>query len=74
MWTSGNEGRPIPRRSARLREKLGEYSKRTIDAQHFPMSAIREAVARAETADTSPDNRWPQSTGTHVYKVVKKLM
>jgi len=59
---------------ARLREKLGEYSKRTIDAEHFPMSAIREAVARAEAADTSPADRWPQSTGTHVYKVVKKLV
>jgi hypothetical protein len=59
---------------ASLRELLGVYSKRTIDAQHFPLSAIREAVTRAEATDTSPYDRWPQSTGTHVYKVVKKLM
>jgi len=58
----------------RLREILGEYSKRTIDARHFPAESVRDAIAQAEALDTNPDDRWPQATGTHVYKVVRKLL
>ncbi len=57
-----------------LRAVLGSYSKRTIDAQHFPMESIREAVERAKNGDPNPNDRWPQSTGTQVYKVVEKLI
>ncbi len=57
----------------RLREILGEYSKRTIDAKHFPPASVRDAISQAESLDTNPNDRWPQATGTHVYKVVRKL-
>lgn len=52
----------------------GEYSKKTIDAQYFPLSSIQDAVAQAENLDPNPTDRWPQSTGTHVYKLVRRLL
>ncbi|MBL7115965.1 MAG: RloB domain-containing protein [Kiritimatiellae bacterium] len=57
-----------------LKAILGEYSKRTIDARHFPLSSIQDAVAQAETLDSNPNDRWPQMTGSHVYKLVRKLL
>lgn len=59
---------------SRLREVLGNYSKRSINADHFPESSIKDAVSRAEATDHSSGDRWPQSTGTHVYKIVKRLI
>jgi hypothetical protein len=59
---------------ARLRELLGEYSKRTLDARHFTPDSMREAVMRAEMLARNPTDRWPQTTGSHVYKVVRKLL
>ena len=35
---------------------------------------FQDAVNRAETLDPNPADRWPQSTGTHVYKLVRKLL
>ncbi len=58
----------------RLKDILGEYSKRTIDPKHFSTKTAAIAVARAEELDDPPTDRWPQKTGSHVYKVVKKLL
>jgi len=58
----------------RLREALGEYSKRTIDPARFSPDTAALAVARAEKLDAASDDRWPQRTGSHVYRVVKKLL
>ncbi|NQU23078.1 MAG: RloB domain-containing protein [Candidatus Nealsonbacteria bacterium] len=58
----------------RLKHALGGYSKRSIDATQFCLEAVHVAVARAENLDESPDDRWPQKTGSHVYRVVKKLL
>lgn len=58
----------------RLRKILGEYSKRTVDPKHFSPETAIVAVARAEKLDDTPADRWPQKTGSHVYKVVKKLL
>jgi len=59
---------------ARLKEVLGEYTKNTIDIKRFSHESIRNAVAQAEALDSAPEARWPGSTGTHVYKVVRKLL
>ena len=58
----------------RLKDTLGEYSKRSIDCERFSRDAAMIAVDRAEKLDESPDDRWPQKTGSHVYRVVKKLL
>jgi hypothetical protein len=58
----------------RLREILRSYNKRNITNSQFPIESIVLAVERAERLDRSPDDRWPQNIGSHVYKVVKKLL
>lgn len=58
----------------RLKEILGAYNKRNIDCSQFPCDTIRVAVARAEKLDESPEDRWPPKTGSHVYRVIKKLL
>ena len=58
----------------RLREMLGSYNKRRIDCDHFSFDAAADAVARAERLDGCSNDRWPQKTGTHVYRLVKKLL
>jgi len=56
----------------RLREALGAYSKRTIPGSCSPSTAAI-AVDRAERLDGGSNDRWPQRTGSHVYRVVKAL-
>ncbi len=58
----------------RLNDILGGYSKRRIGPDRFTPEAIEMAVARAEKLDGAPDDRWPRKTGSHVYRVVKKLL
>lgn len=58
----------------RLKDVLGEYSKRSVDPSRFSKDSIAVAIGRAESLDTSPVDRWPQKNGSHVYKLVKKLL
>ncbi len=58
----------------RLKDTLGGYSKRSIDSERFSRDAAMIAVERAEKLDGSSGEPWPQKTGTHVYRVVKKLL
>jgi hypothetical protein len=58
----------------RLKDTLGKYSKRRIDPTHFSLENAVIAVRRAEKLDQSPGDRWPQKTGSHVYKIVKMLL
>ena len=59
----------------RLRTELNGYNKRNADPAAFCAVANAQlAVQRAEKLDASPDDRWPQRTGTHVYRLVKELL
>ena len=58
----------------RLKDILGKYNKRNIDCEQFSPDTAKIAVARAEKLDESPNDRWPQKTGSHVYRVVKQLL
>ena len=58
----------------RLKDTLGKYNKRRIDSEHFSLENVAIAVGRAEDLDKPPGNRWPQKTGSHLYKIVKKLL
>ncbi|MBN1588300.1 MAG: RloB domain-containing protein [Pirellulales bacterium] len=58
----------------RLKTILDGYNKRgTVKGEWFPPESITLAIERAETLDSTPDDRWPQKTGSHVYKLVKSL-
>ncbi len=58
----------------RLKNLLGGYRKRTIDPASFDMKSVSIAVQRAAELDNNSSDRWPQSTGTHVYKIVRQLI
>lgn len=59
----------------RLKNRLGEYSKRTLDPQHFGRHLAGKAIERAEALDEdSLAHRWPQKPGSHVYKLARELL
>jgi len=58
----------------RLKEIQGSYKKESIDPILFSFDKAAAAVKRAEALDLSPADRWPQKTGSHVYRLVKKLL
>jgi hypothetical protein len=51
----------------RLKDALGTYSGTRLDLSRFNRENAATAVERAEKLDKSPNDRWPQKTGTHVY-------
>lgn len=56
-----------------LRQHLGGYSKTNIEELTFKPH-IQEAIQRASQLHSNLNERWPSMTGTHVYKVVEKLI
>lgn len=55
-----------------LRNQLGGYSKNIQPDRFHPY--IPDAVERAKRLHTNPGERWPTQTGSHVYKLVEKLI
>jgi hypothetical protein len=58
----------------RIMSLIGSCSKRTLDAANYTLASAALAVQRAEKLDRNPGQRWPEKTGTHVYKIVKRLL
>jgi len=56
-----------------IRNALGEFNPSNLDIDNF-WHGIDNAIQRAEFLDTEPNDRWPNSLGTRVYLVMKKLM
>ena len=57
---------------SRLKE-LGGFQKANLKPERF-YPHIGEAIVRAKTLDTNPEERWPAAfPGTHVYRLVEKL-
>lgn len=55
-----------------LRDTLGAYNSSRLDLSKFE-NKIALAIERAKQLSPDEDRRWPQSVGTHVYKVVEKI-
>lgn len=56
-----------------LREAMGgSYNKTRLDETRF-RPFVRVAAERAQSADPSPQGRWPSSPGSHVYHIVRLL-
>ncbi len=56
-----------------LREALGGgYSKSNLDISQFA-DKLDSAIKRTEQLDINPKDRWPQSVGSHVYRVVHSI-
>lgn len=69
-WNSGNVTSKVMEKNLRI--LLGCYNKSNIDIDKF-IGKEGNAVKRAEAMDLNPKMRWPQTTGTHVYKIVKRI-
>lgn len=57
----------------RLRELMGSYRESQYDAKKL-LPEIEKAIERARNLDIDPSNRWPQSVGTRVYRLVNSIL
>lgn len=57
----------------RLRNALGGYNKANLDTNRFAPH-VADAVERARNLHANPSERWPAFPGTHVYKLVERLV
>ncbi len=55
-----------------LRSRLGSFNKSRLDIERF-RDGIEAAIDRARKLDVRPDERWPTTPGTQVYKVVANI-
>jgi len=53
---------------------LGSYNKNNLKPERYTTKNIRDAIRRAKALDKNKEAPWPKEQGTHVYKVVEKLL
>jgi len=58
----------------RLHSHVGGYHKARLRLEAYTPDRTREAVARARTLEGGQNTRWPDFPGTHVFKVVERLL
>jgi hypothetical protein len=56
----------------RVRALLGSYSESDYDAYRF-MPLVDTACRRAKELDINPSDRWPQTIGTRVYRLIESI-
>ena len=56
-----------------IKNRLGSYNSSNLNTDIF-LPNVNVAVENAKVLDTNPQDRWTSSTGTHVYKIVEKLI
>jgi hypothetical protein len=59
---------------ARLRGAVGGWSKTGPMPAAIDAASVGLAVERAERLDLEPSDAWPQTIGTHVYRLVRRLL
>ncbi len=59
---------------ALLRETHGSYNKNNLSIDWFNRENIKQAVANAKALESNARDRWPQTTGSHVYKVIEEIL
>jgi len=71
------ENRKINRNRTRLEKELinicGGYNKSNLNLDHY-IPHVHLAIRRSENLVRDTDERWPNYLGTHVHKLVKKLL
>ena len=55
-----------------LRQTLGEYNKNSLNIEKY-RGRILLACDRAKNMDSSSTDRWPQTIGTYVYRLIEEL-
>lgn len=56
----------------RLKENLGGYNSSRLVIEDY-RNGIDLAVERARSMDLNPDERWPNQTGTRIYKIIDAI-
>ncbi|NEO83691.1 MAG: RloB domain-containing protein [Spirulina sp. SIO3F2] len=56
-----------------LKEQLEGYNKSNLNISLF-QTRIRDAIARAKTLHPDPQQNWPPTVGSHVYRVVEVIL
>ncbi|MEO7331717.1 MAG: RloB family protein [Minicystis sp.] len=56
-----------------LRATLGAYNKSRLDMDQFPRALVESALQRAAAVDDAGE-RWPTTTGSHVHRLVRRLL
>jgi len=59
---------------SRLQDELGGYNWTNLDLSKFDAANMLIAIARSRALDKDINRRWPDFPGTHVYKLVEKLI
>jgi hypothetical protein len=60
-----------------LKETLGGYNKTSIKAEHFTLVHVRNAIRRARTLESAPNDpvgNWPQEAGSRVYRLLERVL
>jgi hypothetical protein len=57
-----------------LRQICGSYNKSNLQVERYTREHVVAAIDRARALDTAPDSRWPQTVGTHVYRLAHDLL
>lgn len=57
-----------------LRPHVGGHNKARIKLEPYTPARMAEAAARARALEGGPDTRWPAPPGTHVFRVVERLL
>ena len=60
---------------SRLRQELGQYNKKQLRARDFPVSAVRDAILRAEKLDTQAGSgNIPEVNSSQIYRLWKAII
>lgn len=78
LWLLLHQDKPRTPASARdcqreLERHLGSFTKSKYDLNRL-IPYIQAALNHARRLDQNPDELWPHTTGTHVYRLVEKLV
>lgn len=57
-----------------LRNVCGSYDKSNLQVERYTREGVVAAIDRARALDTAPEDRWPQTVGTHVYRLAHELL
>ena len=71
-WNSAIKTISSQKMTCMLREKLGSYNKTNLNIDDY-RGHVLVACEKARKMDVNPENRWPQTIGTHVYRLIDEI-
>jgi hypothetical protein len=59
---------------AAIRAVAGSYNKTRLQSHLYTRETVDLAIVRARVLDIDPTQRWPQQPGSHMYRLVHRLI